>query len=81
MKPHTQIIATVDSISSAWFKKVPENKEDGDRREGKGRKRGRDIPAMALPPMGIALICATDHRGVPSGFVRLLSQRLKSVCA
>lgn len=47
--------------------------------KGRGEKGGRDIPAMALPPIGIALICATDHRGVPSGFVRLLSQRLKSV--
>lgn len=40
---------------------------------------GGDVPAIALPPIGIALICATDHTRVPSGFVRLLSQRLKSV--
>lgn len=39
---------------------------------------GGDVPAIALPPIGIALICATDHRRVPSEFVRLLSQRLKS---
>lgn len=63
----------MDSISLVWFKKVLENKEDGDRREGKGRKRGRDIFVIVLFLMGIVLICVMDYWGVLFGFVRFLS--------
>lgn len=32
---------------------------------------------MALPPMGMAFTCETDHTGDPSGFVKLSRNRLK----